>query len=100
MLSSVQKGLHLACFFFNSLFHLIIVKSERMKLESLIFKNFYLFQIVSNDPELNLVPWNCKVIIEPRHPRAQFPLLGSSELTVLQQIEADCSGSHYEEAGR
>ena len=51
-------------------------------------------------PELNLVPWNCKVIIEPRHPRAQSPLLGSSQMTVLQQIEADCSGSHYEEAGR
>lgn len=49
MLSSVQKGLHLARFF-NSLFHLITVKSERMKLESRIFKNFYLFQIVSNDP--------------------------------------------------
>ena len=37
-------------FFFNSLFHLITVKSERMKLESRIFKNFYLFQIVSNEP--------------------------------------------------
>lgn len=50
MLSSVQKGLHLACFFFNSLFHLITVKSERMKLESRIFKNFYLFKIVAHDP--------------------------------------------------
>lgn len=50
MHSSVQNGLHLACFFFNFLFHLITVKTERMKLESRILKNIYLFQIVSNDP--------------------------------------------------
>ena len=64
MLSSVQKGLHLACFFFNSLFHLITVKSERMKLESRIFKNFYLFQIVSKGtPNSTSFPGIAKLLL-------------------------------------